>query len=1139
MKIGIFIIALQGMVLVVSGQRQYASGSVLASGQWLKISTERTGIYKVSAEMLQNARFGGNISSSSIRLFGNGGGVLPEANDESVADDLTENAISVFDGGDGVFSGQDYFLFYARGADQWTFDQKTKDYLFKKNPYSSISYYFISSGNGTGKRIGELALAGTATQKVSEFDEHYHHELDSINFLKSGKEWYGEEFNEQQGSSKKNFVLPFSGLSSGSSFFINSEVVGRSSGQPNKITLSINGQLLFEHTTQPLIGTLIEQVANVSRQKGTGLINATKLDIGYNFIPGSINAKAWLNWFDIFFRRPLDMQGIGQLSFRDKKSLAVNAVAGFTIKSFSAASNIWQVTISSEPKLIKASVINGEATFSASTNILNEYIAFDESSLLQPKAIGLIANQNLHAIPQIEMVIVLENAMITEANRLANFHQTKNGLKTCVVEVGQVYNEFSSGTPDPTAIRNFVKMFYDRAGTDIVKRPRYLLFMGGASYKLKEKNSDITNKIPSYQSESSLDPLTSYVTDDYFGFLDDDEDINKSIFLPKLDIAIGRIPARTLNQCRIAVDKIILYHAPASFGPWRSKVTLVADDEDYNIHFNDAEYHANVIEEQTPALNLKKIYLDAFAQESGTGGSRYPEVNNSINQLINRGNLIWNYTGHGGSSRLAQEAILDKSMAASWKNENKLSLFITATCDFAPFDDPSQFSIGEDLLVGRNTGAIALLTTTRLVFASSNRLLNNNYFRFALKTNSEGRYPTLGESLKASKNYTVSTSGDYINARKFILLGDPAMRIAIPEYKIITSTINGKLIGLSPDTLRALNEYIFGGEVLTPQGLLAADFNGYAYPVLYDKKNSKKTLGNDALSNAVAFQSQENILYSGKVKVENGKFLFNCIVPKDVNLEYGIGKLSYYAENGQYDAAGADLSFVVGGLGGEVKKDAVGPQLNCFLNTEKFINGQAVNETSWLIVKLFDSSAINISGIGIGHDITATIDENFRQTYTMNDFFEPAVSGFLKGTVKFQLPRQVEGNHQLVVRAWDVFNNSGECKVTFKVVAQKNTEIISLKNYPNPITSETTFSFQLGGLTGLVGVELQVLTMQGQVVREIEKTINAVPDRSMEVVWNGRDIRGNKPPKGIYVYRLVVKNAFGQTTQKVQKLVIL
>jgi hypothetical protein len=833
------------------------------------------------------------------------------------------------------------------------------------------------------------------------------------------------------------------------------------------------------------------------------------------------------------------MQGLGQLSFRDGKSVAVGAVAGFTIKNFPVATNIWQVTNPSDPKLVKASVSGGETSFAASADILHEYIAYSESSVLQPKTVGLIANQNLHSLPQTDMIIVTEIAMLSEANRLASFHQMKNGLKTTVVEVGQIYNEFSSGTPDPTAIRNFVKMFYDRAGTDFTKRPRYLLFMGGASYKLKEKNSTITNKLPSYQSESSLDPLTSYVTDDYFGFLDDEEDINKSIFLPKLDIAIGRIPARTLDQCRIAIDKIISYHAPSSLGPWRNKVTLVADDEDYNIHFNDAEFHAKVIEEQAPALNLKKLYLDAFTQESGTGGSRYPDANNAINQAIDRGNLIWNYTGHGGSIRLAQEAILDKTMAASWKNENKLSLFITATCDFAPFDDPSQFSIGEDLLVGRNTGAIALLTTTRLVFASSNRIINNNYFRFALKTNSEGRYPTLGESLLASKNYTVSTSGDYINSRKFILLGDPAMKTAIPEHKVRTQTINGKPIGTSPDTLRSLNEYVFGGEILTPQGKLADDFNGYAYPVLYDKKTSSKTLGNDALSSAAAFQSHENILYSGKVKVEGGKFVFTCIIPKDINLEYGIGKLSYYAENGQYDAAGAELGFVLGGQGGQVKKDAVGPQLNCFLNTEKFINGQSVNETPLLIVKLFDSSAINISGIGIGHDINATIDESFRQTFIMNDFFEPAVSGFLKGTVKFQLPKLEEGSHQLVVRAWDIFNNSGECKVTFKVIPQKNTEIINLKNYPNPVTSETAFSFRLGGLTGMVGIELQVLTMQGQVVKKIEKTINAVPDRSMEVVWNGRDSGGNRPQKGVYVYRLVVKNAAGQTTQKVQKLIIL
>lgn len=1128
-----------GIVFLAPAQRLYTNKSVLSTSQWMKIAVETSGIYKIDAATLKKMGFMDKINTDGLRLFGNGGAVLPTENTLVAADDLIENAISVVDGGDGFFDGNDYLLFFAPGANQWKFDSLSQKFNFSKNPYASNAYYYLSAGTIKGKRVTDLVAANPANRSVEEFDDHYHHELDSINFLKSGWEWYGEEFNAQAGVLQKNFNIAFNGVSKTREFSITSEVIGRSAGQPNKITVVANGKPLLEHTTQPLVGTLIEQVANTSMLSGSGLFNGNKLEIGYKFSPGSVNAKAWINWFDVFFRRPLDMQGLNQISFRDKASVAKNAASTFVIKNPTQALSVWQVTNAAEPKVIKLTLSNGVASFTTNTDMLQEYIAFDQSAFLEPKIIGGVKNQNLHGLPQADMLIVTHGSLMAQAERLSVFHKAHDNLKTIVVDINQIYNEFSSGSPDPTAIRNFVKMFYDRAGSDITQRPRYLLLFGSASYLLKENGLNITNKLPSYQIESSLDPLTSYVTDDYFGFLDDDEDINKTIILPKLDIAIGRIPARNLEQAKTVVDKILAYHSTPALGVWRNKITLVADDEDYNIHVNDAEYHGSLIEEKAPSLNVKKIYLDAYTQESGTGGSRYPAVNNVINQTINQGTLVWNYAGHGGSIRLAQEAILDKEMIGGWKNDSRLPLFLTATCDFAPFDDPTQISIGEDLLIGRSTGAIGLLTTTRLVFASSNRIINNNYFRFALQRNNNGQFPTLGESLLASKNYTVATSGDYINARKFILLGDPAMKLALPAHKVITKTINGRTINSSKDTLKALNTYAFTGEILTPQGSLANDFNGYVYPILFDKKTTVKTLANDPLSTVANFTTQENILYSGKVKAENGKFTFSCIIPKDVNNAYGNGKLSYYAENGQYDASGTDEGFVVGSQGNEVPNDGKGPELTCFLDNENFTNGSVVGDAPILILKLSDSSNINISGIGIGHDITAVLDNNVRQTYVLNDFFEPELNGFLKGTVKFQLPKMPEGNHQLAFKAWDVFNNSGQCKLDFKVIYPKNTDVIELKNYPNPVSSETVFAFQLGGLTGMVDADLQVITLHGQSIKKIKKTINVVPNRFTEVEWNGLDDNGHKPPPGMYFYRLLIRNGAGHTTQKIQKLIIL
>lgn len=1128
------IVALVVLFQHVSAQRQYASTSVLAKGHWLKLSIQASGIYKVDAKMLEKGGFGGKIASAAIKLFGNGGGMLPESVKALVYDDLIECKLDMYDGGDGVFSGDDFFLYYAPGPSRWLFDSIQKQFVFSKNPYSDKSFYFITQSTENGSRVEQAPSLGLASLLVDQFDERIHHEIDTINFLKSGKEWYGEDFDTQAGIVERHFVFPSSGITESEPIRIVSEVIGTSASNPNRLAVSINGQVLINHLTDPLPEGLSAPVARVSKVDNVGVLNTSQIDVGYAFTPGSVNAKAWLNWFELEFRKSLDMQGLNQLHFRDTKSVSFGSVISFSIKNPLLNLSIWDISHPEQPLAMNVLEANGVANFTTTADLLKEYIAFDARSAMIPHIEGIVKNQNLHGMPSSEMIIVTQASMLSQAERVAAFHRQKDGMSVLVVDSKEIYNEFSSGTPDPTAIRNFAKMQYDRGGGSL----RYLMLMGSASYLRREYYEDKTNNVPSYQSWSSLDPLTSYVTDDYFGFLDDHDDINSTYPLAQLDIDIGRIPARTLEQATSVVDKIIGYHDTAAFGPWRNKLTLIADDEDLNIHLNDAEYHAALIHEDAPVLSLNKIYLDAFIQESGTGGNRYPEVNKAINHAIDLGTLIVNYSGHGGSVRLAQEAILDKTTVSAWQNEKKLPLFITATCDFAPFDDPSQISIGEDLLIGGSSGAIGLLTTTRLVFASSNRIINNNFLKYLLQQDAEGRYSTLGEALKSSKNYTISTSGDYINTRKFTLLGDPAMKLALPEYRVQTTTINGRPVENLRDTLSPLSSYMFTGEVRTPSGSLANNFNGIVYPTLYDKAAKVKTLGNDSESNVVSFDDQQHVLYTGKVKAENGRFQFAITLPSDATQPYGEGKLSYYAENGVIDAAGMDERFVLGGQAATNLHDVVGPIIECYLDNENFTNGGIVHESPVLIIKLYDSSAINISGIGIGHDITATLDKQLTTTYVLNDFFKPELDGFLKGTVHYTMPIISEGSHELIIRAWDIYNNSGQCRIDFKVVALQNTEIIKLSNYPNPMTEGTVFTAQLGGLTGLLDVDIQVLTIAGIEVNTLHKTINVDSNRSMDIVWDGKDKQGKKPLPGIYVYKLFVRNEVGNTTSKVRKLII-
>ncbi len=1132
-------IALFGMVLFAEGQRRYAAASVLSTGQWTKVSVDHQGVYKVSASLLKTAGLTNAMPSANIRIFGTGGGVLPESNQATITDDLPEVAIEMSDGGDGVFDGNDFFLFYAPGPDQWMLKPTTGEFEFRKNPYSDQSFFFITIGNTPGKRIAEIPEVLNPGKAVVEFDEHYRHELDSINFLRSGKEWYGEPFGIQAGKlSSRDFNLNFSGAVMGTDFTLHSEVVGRSFEQPNRIQVLLNGQPLFEHSTPPLVGTLLEPSANMSRKSVKGKLTGSGLAVGYRLTGGSASAEAWLNWFELHFRRTLDLQGLKQLAFRDLKSVAASGTAGFSMRNGTGFA-VWLVSNPLLPGKLKTSQAGTDLRFANETSKLHEYIAFNPAQLETPVLVGAVPNQNLHGVNQPNMVIVADKSMAAEAKRLADFHAQKDGLTAVVVEPEQLYNEFSSGTPDPTAIRNFMKMLYDRAVTNPAAKPKYLLLFGSASYVYKEKTAGKKNLVPSYQTESSLDPLTSYVTDDYFGYLDDDDDINQNLPAPLLDLGIGRIPARTILQARQAVDKIIQYHGKASLGPWRNDITLVADDEDFNIHLNDAEYHASLIAKESPVWNIKKIYLDAFKQESGTGGSRYPEVNATISRVINEGTLIWNYSGHGSSSRLAQEAILDKEMLGSWENATRLPLLITATCDFAPFDDPFQFSIGEDLFVGRSNGAIALMTTTRLVFASSNRIINNHFFKYLLKRDNASKYPRLGTALMDSKNFTVVNSGDYINARKFTMLGDPAMKLAMPEYSVRSTAINGRLIAKGSDTLRSLNRYTIEGEVLSPTGLLASDFNGEVYPAVFDKPTVLKTLGNDPQSRVVSFNSLQNLLYKGKVRATNGKFSFTFIVPKDINFQFGQARVSYYADNGTYDAQGIDENLVVGGLGNQVSNDNAGPSIKGYLNNVQFVNGGIVNETPLLLVHLADASGINLSGNGIGHEITAVIDGNYRETIVLNDYFEASSTASLNGTIQFRLPQLSEGNHKILLKAWDVFNNSSEYTLLCKVIKQDTIKIVRLFNYPNPVYHSTLFSFSLEGPYAGSRVDLNILTVEGQAVRTLTKAINEKGLRSIEIEWNGRDEKGNRLGRGVYIYQLTIMSKTGKMTRKVQKLIIL
>jgi hypothetical protein len=1119
-----------------NAQRIYKNHSVLQSGAWYKMAVAADGIYKLDLPFLNSLGITGSIPSSQLRIFTYGASMVPEANNIPRTDDLEEVAIQVVDGGDGQLNGADYALFYGQGPDVWKKDSANKRFSHVKNLYSENTYYYITIG-GTGKRITSQVSSPTATATVTSFDERVQHESDLVNFLSSGKEWYGEEFSNLPGHVLSNtFNIPATGILS-SPVTVVTNLVSRTVNVASRFDVLLNNQVIQQHFINPVGGGVNDLFAQQSQQVTTINTSAAALNLTVNYAPGSFNAQGWLNWFEIFYRKQLSMSSSQQLNFRDWESVGNNA-ALFRIANADAQTQAWDVTDPFNPVKQLVTVAGNEASFVNNALALHEYTAFS-NTVFTPIAAGKINNQDLHNTAETDLFIITYPSFISQAEQLAKFHRDRDGMRTMVVTTDQVNNEFSGGSPDPTALRDFIKMYYDRYRSTWSNTGKYLLLFGGGSYDYKDRVKLNTNFVSAYESVGSLDPLSSYTSDDFYGFLDDNEDVNSPVIINTLDIGIGRLPVKNTDEAKNFISKLVAYHSPASLGPWRNNANFVADDEDFDLHLQDAEVMTATTASVAPVMNIWKIYLDAFKQEGGTAGGSYPQANAVINNNIYNGTLIWNYSGHGGPPRLAEEVVLDQQIVNSFNNANRLPLFITATCDFAPYDHPGVNSLGENLLVRPSTGAIALMTTTRVVFAFSNRVLNNNYLQIALQPDANGKYKSLGEAMMAAKNFTYLNSGDIINNRKFTLLGDPAMTLGFPKLKVKGLQVNGTNLNSNADTLSATEFTTITGEVTANNGTRLNDFNGTVYLTLFDKPETITTLGNDPTSPPVPFQSQTNALFKGKVTAVNGLFTFKFRLPKDINYQYGNGKLSFYAQDSLRDANGYSNNIIIGGIANGNSSDKEGPVIKAWLNDKKFVNGSIANTNPVLVLDLSDSSGINTGNGGIDHDIVATIDGDNRKYFTLNDFYEADLDSYQKGSVRFQLPAFTPGHHTLTIKAWDVMNNSSEYILDFIVQNDEQLVLDHVLNYPNPFTTNTTFWFEHNKPAEDLKVRVDIYTVSGKLIKTLTQTINNEGNRSSDITWDGRDNFGSPIGRGVYLYRLSVETANGKKASKYQTLVSL
>lgn len=1107
------------VLLCVAETRVKAQSSVLSTGIWIKGAISTTGVYRVSYSQLKSAGLAvDNINPRTLKVYTNPGGMLPQRNADVRPQDLVETAIVIVGEADGIFNSADYVLFYAQGPDKQQYQLGREIFFYEQNLYDTKNYVFITAGGDNGKRI-QNAQQPNSTTIITTFQDVVHYERSFTSILKSGREWFGERFDDK---SSQIFSVPLSGIVSGSTLKIVSDVVAYSlAGSAFKVM--INGN---EVGTQQVASVPNSRYGIKARHKrdtfslsaeSLGMPLTTNQSIQYSFTKsGTSSAYGHLDFFTLSCTRKLQVYG-SQTAFRSAQSLLSSDVT-YRIENAENSFQCWEVTDPSTPQLYTPIVSNGIASISAFTQTLKEFVGFNQA--LSVQVWERVKNQNLHGLSSMNLLIVTDAELEDQAQRLANHRITQSGIQAQVVTTNEVYNEFSGGRADVSSVRDLARFLKIKYPQDF----NNLLLFGKGSYDYKNVLSDNINRVFTYESRNSLSPLETYSSDDYFGLLEDSEGEWKECFScdETLDIGVGRIPISKKEQAGYVVDKIIDYESLSNTGSWQTRIAFVADDGDFNTHQSQADLLANYVESIPATLfTTTKIYVDAFEQLSRPAGQVAPDVNTAIANVLEKGALVVNYTGHGNEYQWADEKILDELLLRNSTN-TQLPFFVTATCEFGRHDDPLIISVAEVALLQKTHGVIGLVTTTRPVNASTNFELNQAFYQsFFSKTN--GAFRSIGAIFRQTKN--TSTSG--VSNRNFSLLADPSMTLAFPMAKMEIESIT---TAEDTDTLKALSSVQIVARVMNNLQLLDTDFNGIAELSIYDKPFSFKTLGNE--NAPFNYKQWSSLIFRGKAEVIAGKVQFNFIVPKNIVYAVGNGRLSLFASNESHAAAVIE-AIKIGGSSQDFSPDTTPPQVFAYINDTTFVQGGRVSKDATLVVRLFDNSGINVSNYGIGNDLIGVLNDD--TLYELSDYYSADENTFKKGTIRIPLRDLPPGKHRIAVNAWDTHNNPGSGFVDF-VVSDGNEMIISeFGNYPNPFDRESILFFSHNTAGEDLQVDLEILNNQGRTIRTFSYQISESSNRvALPEVYR------NNLPAGIYLSSLLVRsNSSGKQARATTKLIIV
>ena len=1096
---------------------RYASESVLNSGKWVKIQVAEDGIYKLTAADLKKMGFS---NLDKVAVYGYGGWPLDEDFSTTYIDDVPEVA---------VWRSADYLLFYGKGPRKWEYSSSDKSFIHTNNPYSNYGYYFVTEKETAGRTMEKAASAAGATLQVTTFDDYVLHEEELVSVNSSGRELYGESFTS---TLSRDFTISVPGITNDEGKATLS-FISRGNGT---ITMNVDGNALISGSVS-VPSDEYEVARELYRERAwmADKGETVKVNIGYS-TTGHKNVH--LNYFRLQMKRQLKVYD----NYTFFRSLSARGNASrFVIQGADASTLVFDVTDGVNPQQMETSLNGTELSFSIPASAsLREFVVVKPSQIKAPVTVGEVVNQNLHALPQQDMIIIAQPNFTTQAERLAEAHRTKDNLTVRVVTPESIYNEFSSGTPDATAYRRFMKMFYDRK-TSEADAPKYLLLFGDGSFDNRKltsawKSVDMSNMLLTYQTENSLSSQ-SYVIDDYFGFLDD-ADNKKSLQNKKLCLGIGRFPIRTVEQATQMVDKVISYMENKNTGSWKNNLCFMADDGSntdgfMTEHMEFADQLAGYVESEHPEFLVNKLYYDAYKKDMTAG--TYPDVRSGLQKLLKDGLLLFNYTGHGGTTALSDEKVLTQTDINQFTYTH-LPVWVTATCDFTRFDDLNT-SAGEDVFLNKSSGGIALFTTVRVAYSRPNFPINDNVIRNLFERNN-GRRRTLGEVMQATKN-TLSS----VYKLGFCLIGDPAVKMAYPEFGMKVTTVNGQSVDGNSISFKALEKITVEGEVLDVSGQLVTDFTGIVNPTVKDSKVTVTCLKNSNKDDSPAFTFTDypNTIFIGNDSVRNGKFSFTFTVPKDISYSNLQGKMNLYAvdtESGN-EAQGNFDNFIVGGTSDTAETDTIGPEIRAlYLNDTTFVDGGQVNTTPYFVAELWDKSGVNITGSSVGHDMMLVIDESTVLSYNLNSYYEllPGEDG--TGIVKFPIPALEPGKHTAEFWVWDILNNSTVRTFTFEVVEGLKPFLFDVIATPGIAREQVTFHLMHNRPESRMRVGIMVYDLAGRQLWKHEESGTSGLFENYTVSWDLTS-GGARMRPGVYIYRAAISTDNSKDATKARKFIIL